>query len=262
MKKEKNELQDDVVVDINTKKVFKLSLIGLVITCILLLFSIIFRSNVSPLSQLSFTGFLILVLFSLIFFILFTILSKKELVKDLKVKNFLFKLFDNLSYVLKFLLVFCFCITYIFSFVRVSGSSMQNTYNNNDLIMIYSFNYKPSLNDVVVIDTSKQLSDSDFIIKRIVATSSDTIDYYNNSLYVNDEFVEEMNIDTYYSLLTDYSTNTTYSSVPNNYSIVLGDNRDNSVDSRIIGLICNDNIIGKSIFRIFPFSNIGVPKKE
>ena len=66
-------------------------------------------------------------------------------------------------------------------------------------------------------------------------------------------------------MLTDKSNGNTYydsAVVPEGYIIVLGDNFINSTDSRVIGLIKNEDVIGKCIFRIYPFSDFGVPKKK
>ena len=50
--------------------------------------------------------------------------------------------------------------------------------------------------------------------------------------------------------------------VPEGYSIVIGDNFGNSTDSRLIGLISNEDILGKCIFRIYPFSQFGIPERK
>ncbi len=253
MKKDKN-LECSFDVD-KISNIMKSSIIGLVITLILLILSIIFKNQNNSLSMLNYTSFLIFILFSFIFFILFIILSKKDLICKKS-----FTLFDLLSLPIKFLLVITFTFSFVFSIITVSGSSMNSTYEDGDVCITYNFLYNPKLNDVVVID--KTDLNMDLIIKRIVATSNDDVVYYNNALYVNNEYVCTMDITTYFNLLTDYNTNITYDSVPDGFYIVLGDNRDNSVDSRRIGLINKEEILGKSIFRVLPLKNIGIPKEN
>ena len=64
-------------------------------------------------------------------------------------------------------------------------------------------------------------------------------------------------------MLTDFTTGETYwetGIVPEGYSIVFGDNV-TSLDSKNVGLIKNEDILGVSIFRIYPFDKIGVPTR-
>ena len=66
-------------------------------------------------------------------------------------------------------------------------------------------------------------------------------------------------------MMTDVKTGKSYYEdgvIPSGFSIVLGDNQGNSTDSREIGLIANEDILGKFIIRIYPIEKMGVPEKN
>ena len=142
---------------------------------------------------------------------------------------------------------------YIFSPIKVNGTSMVPTLNNGDIMILNEIGYY--LNgldrfDIVVIN-----SDDEKIIKRVIGLPGETIEYRDNKLYVNGEFVAEnfKHKDTSDFKLSDINVTT----IPNNYYFVVGDNRTNSKDSRSIGLISKKKIMGKANFILYPFSRIG-----
>lgn len=161
---------------------------------------------------------------------------------------------EVLSYALIIILVLLFK-HYIMSPIRVDGDSMNPTLKNGDIMLLNEIG-KKSLNrfDIVVIDTEE-----DVIIKRIIGLPGDRIKYVDNKLYVNDKEVEEPfehDVTHNFELLELGTDN-----VPINEYFVLGDNRNNSKDSRIIGFIKDYQIRGKVIKTIlFPFSRWGSVK--
>ena len=80
------------------------------------------------------------------------------------------------------------------------------------------------------------------------------IEYKDNKLYVNNEIVKE---DFLHKQTDDYKLEKV---IPDNYYFVVGDNRPNSLDSRVIGLIKRDEILGKTNLVIFPFKHFGIKK--
>lgn len=268
----KKELKEIMTLDSNSdvssllkrilNKVFISSIVGVVLFSVLLILPIVFKSTFDRTSFISYSFFFILILFSFFFFVFYLInsfLNKNKLLNYELFKKELIKLkiFDSFNSVCKVIMCFLFVTSFFCNTSKIVGNSMNDTYNNNDYIFVWHFFYEPKTDDVVIIDVGGVL-DTDFIIKRVVATSSDIVEYIDYSLYVNGEFVCLMSIFEYNTLLTNVQTNESYDQVPEGYSIVLGDNRNNSIDSRKIGLVENDNILGKSIFRFFPFSNIGI----
>ena len=102
--------------------------------------------------------------------------------------------------------------------------------------------------DIVVIK-----SDGEYLIKRVIGLPGEKIRYEDNKLYVNDKYVEEnfkhkqtMDIDEI--------------EIPKGEYYVLGDNRVNSTDSRIIGTIPLKEIKGTTKFTVYPFDRFGNKK--
>ena len=144
--------------------------------------------------------------------------------------------------------------TFIITPVIVSGDSMKPNLNNGELLLVKKIGYNGNSIlrfDVVVIKEGK-----DEIIKRIIGLPGEHISYKNNKLYVNDNLINEE-----YSFRDTNDFNLeevcTCSNIPEGKYLVLGDNRPISKDSRTIGLIDEESLIGKAVFRIWPFTKIG-----
>lgn len=142
--------------------------------------------------------------------------------------------------------------TFIVTPVQVDGSSMYPTLENNQVLILKKYDKSFRRFDIVVIKY-----DGDKLVKRIIGLPNETIEYRDNKLYVDGKKVTEpVDLET-----DDFSTMTLgYDRIPDNYYLVLGDNRGNSKDSRIIGLINKKEILGTTNFRIWPIKKFGFIK--
>ena len=141
--------------------------------------------------------------------------------------------------------------------ITVNGSSMNDTLHNKDRLVVSSFMYEPSPGDIVVVTHGEKFDEP--IIKRVIAVEGQhlEIDYFNNKVIVDGNVLDE----SYAKGITIRLTNSTQipDTIPKGYVFVMGDNREDSLDSRSrkIGLIPVENIIGKVIYRIYPFEKMG-----
>ena len=144
--------------------------------------------------------------------------------------------------------------SFIITPVIVSGNSMLPNFNDGELLLVKKIGYNEKTIkrfDVIVIKKDKEE-----IIKRVIGLPGEHISYKNNKLYVNDKLVQE----NYTHLNTkDFNLEEicTCRSIPEGKYLVLGDNRPISKDSRSIGLIDEKDIVGKSVFRLWPITKIG-----
>lgn len=172
-----------------------------------------------------------------------------ELDKFNKVKknNNYFK--DIIAYVL--IIIFVILIrTFVITPVRVDGDSMNNNLKDGEILLLKKFDKSYERFDVIVFKYG-----SDRLIKRIIGLPGEKVYYKDNKLYINDNYVEEVMIDkkTYDFDMSQLG----YEVIPDGYYFVMGDNRTNSKDSRIIGFVSEKDILGITNFIIFPFSKFG-----
>ncbi len=158
-------------------------------------------------------------------------------------------------------------IILVFSFLgmtcRVSGESMENTLYNNEMVIVSDFCYTPKRGDIIVFhQTGTALNEP--VVKRVIGLPGDTvnIDYYSDTMKVTiiDSNGNTTELDESY-IKYDYQrySGSTSTYVEEGTVFAMGDNRNNSLDSRssTIGLVDQRRILGKIIFRVTPFSRFG-----
>ena len=148
-------------------------------------------------------------------------------------------------------------LTFIFRGFTVDGQSMMNTLLDGDKVAVVRWKYKPQSGDVVVIRHGQKFDKP--LIKRIIATAGQTlkINFSDGSVIVDGVKLNE----TYIKERMWLRGNATIPAViPENMCFVMGDNRNNSTDSRdkLIGLIPYEDIIGKAKFVFYPFNRIKI----
>lgn len=131
--------------------------------------------------------------------------------------------------------------TYFYDIIRISGPSMSPYLKDGDFVIIEKYKKEYSRFDVVVLK-----KDSDIYVKRIIGLPMEEIYYQENSLFVNNLIVTE---DFSHGMTADTTFFTgNYNRIPNHSYIVLGDNREDSIDSRGFGIVREEEIIGRIVF--------------
>ena len=147
----------------------------------------------------------------------------------------------------------------VFRPAAVIGDSMLPSFSGGDRVAcIHSFSgYERG--DVIIISHATRMDES--IIKRVIAVGGDTvdIDFYKGTVSVNGQELDEPYVNTPTNLSYDMTFPVT---VPEGKLFVLGDNRNDSLDSRStdIGFINENKVLGKVVFRFYPFDKIEIIK--
>ena len=142
--------------------------------------------------------------------------------------------------------------TFIITPVQVEGMSMYSTLDDKEILLLKKYDKSYDRFDVVVFNYNNTK-----LIKRVVGLPGDTVEYKDNKLYINGKYIKEEflknNQETYDFSLEDLG----YETLPDGYYFVMGDNRTNSTDSRVIGLVSAEDIEGTTNFVIFPLNKFG-----
>lgn len=154
---------------------------------------------------------------------------------------------------------------------RVSGESMENTLHNGDFLIVSKWDHirgiSPNYNDIVIIDSrvnrprtwqddvtdvasnylsvfSKSAERHDAWVKRVIGMPGDTLEFKNGHVWRNGKELEE----PYTKDTTMNYAQTASVKIPDGYVFVMGDNRNHSSDSRFIGPVPIDHVIGHVVF--------------
>ncbi|ANZ94416.1 signal peptidase I [Brochothrix thermosphacta] len=132
---------------------------------------------------------------------------------------------------------------FFFSPVVIDGHSMDPTLNDRDRHIAYK---QASIDrfDIVIFD---EIGSGSIFVKRIIGMPGDTVKVSHNELYINGKKTTQSF--TTQGVTDDIDEVT----VPADSYYVLGDNRENSTDSRMIGFVNKDQIDGKLGFKFYPF---------
>lgn len=139
----------------------------------------------------------------------------------------------------------------------VSGASMMNTFHNGEYLIVDQVSYQlhsPERGDVVVFRYPKD--PSKYFIKRIIAVPGDTIKIDGSTITIeNENNPEGFALNEPYVKSMKPGVNMSETLGEREY-FVMGDNRDESSDSRVWGVLQEERIIGRALFRLFPPSEL------
>jgi len=154
------------------------------------------------------------------------------------------------------------CVVLLFTFVArisdVDGGSMQPTLEHQDRLVITRMGLGPSHGDIVVVTLPGRYQEP--LVKRVIATEGQEI---NINFMTGQVFVDGVELyEPYIADLTRLEYDMAFPQiVPEGHVFILGDNRNNSLDSRAswIGMVDDRHILGRAFFRVSPLSRIGIP---
>lgn len=162
---------------------------------------------------------------------------------------------ENIKKILPYIiivLIVLFIKIFIVTPIKVNGESMLPTLNEKDIMILnktaYYFN-EPKRFDIVVVNMKDE-----YLIKRVIGLPGEAIEYIDNTLYVDGKKVKEP---FKHGKTDDFNIEKLGSDkVPENTYLVLGDNRQNSLDSRELGFIKEEQLLGKTNLIVLPFNRI------
>lgn len=146
---------------------------------------------------------------------------------------------------------------YVGEHTQVSGESMYPTLSDGDALIVDKVTYRfvdPGRFDIIVFPF--QYQEDTFYIKRIIGLPGEIVQIADGNIYINGKILDE---DYGYEEIKNSGLASTPITLGQDEYFVLGDNRNNSTDSRepSVGNISKDDIIGRALFRFWPLSGLG-----
>jgi signal peptidase I len=148
--------------------------------------------------------------------------------------------------------------TFVIAHFVVEGESMYSTLDTNDRVFVNKLSYRlhdPNRGDVVVLHQVTGASERD-LIKRVIGLPGETVEVRNCTVLIDGRVLNEPYLDPEVVTPTDcggdYALNGV---VPDDHVFVMGDNRGGSQDSRVIGPINEDDLVGRAFVVFWPQSH-------
>ena len=166
-------------------------------------------------------------------------------------------------YIIVILVLTYVIITYVGQRTSVSGSSMETTLSDGDQLLVDKLSYRfqaPKRFDIIVFPY--QYEENVYYIKRIIGLPGETVQVKDGYVYINGEKLES----DIYGKEVMQSTGIAAEPITlgDDEYFVLGDNRNNSSDSRdpSVGILKRKDLLGRAWVRIYPFDKVGVIRHE
>lgn len=174
--------------------------------------------------------------------------AEKEIKKTTRKDNFWKEVFSWVRIIVGAFIVAFLLSNFVIVNARVPSGSMISTINENDKVIGFRLAYlfsDPERGDIVMFDSPVE---DKIYIKRIIGLPGETVEIRDNTVYINGQRLEE---DYVKNEWTNSPGTKTYE-VPKGCYFMMGDNRNASADSRVWGVVKEDAIIAKAIFRYYP----------
>ena len=144
--------------------------------------------------------------------------------------------------------------TFVLAHFVVEGSSMHSTLETGDRVFVNKLSYRmhdPNRGDVVVLHEVTGASERD-LIKRVIALPGETIEMSNCEVKVDGRTLHEPYLDPEVVTPDNCGGETPPTTIPPDHVFVMGDNRGGSLDSRNLGPIDEDDLVGRAFVVFWP----------
>ena len=181
--------------------------------------------------------------------------QKSKETEESKKLTFPQKIIDSMRDIVVVFVIFLIVYMLLFRVVVVDGSSMNNTlYNGDRLILLSSTVYQDPKPGDIVVCSLQDFNNGRCIVKRVIAVEGQTVEIKDNKVYVDGVATDEPYVhgSTYSPIYMDGPV-----TIEPGYVFVMGDNRENSTDSRVLGQVDKREILGKVIFLLTPGPETG-----
>lgn len=202
--------------------------------------------------------------------------------KQSRMNNFIKETVNILLSVLVAFILFIFIRTFLFFPFEVVGQSMEPTLLSGDRLILNRLGSVDRF-DVVVFPAPDDPNSGEEYVKRIIGLPGDEIKYIEDNLYINGNLINERYLEPskeeLQKKLEENPEQVTFTQITNDFSLldissgdsavvppdtyfVLGDNRQNSKDSRVFGFLNQETVEGTASLRIWPLDRIGFLEKN
>jgi len=187
-----------------------------------------------------------------------------KLKKETKKESFKIEVLDFVRMILICFVFVFLCVKFVFRPVTVDGSSMYPTLIDKEFGFSNVFSTFVSNPDRFEVVVAYYEPTDKLWVKRVIGLPGEKVEYKDDKLYINDEHVEEVFFDDIYvnNITNDGAVNFTSDFGPyylgNDEYFLMGDNRQVSKDSRMVGPFKKEAIVSKYVLILYPFDKMGI----
>jgi len=196
---------------------------------------------------------LVFIVMGYIFYIIIFLFVRQNGAERLRV---MYRRLDIVGFIVYLTTFYIIINAFFFSLASVEGMSMYPTLNNGDHVIMRHYDEAYERGDLVVVTVDH--TGADYLIKRVIGIPGDTVTLEEGIVYINGTQLDESRYlpdDT--ETFCERDIRFCSFDLEDEEFFVLGDNRNDSLDSRHFGAVLEDNIYGTVNFRLRPLSDLG-----